>query len=313
MATFGERARELMAAQGISVRELARRSFYDKAHISRVLSGQKAAGAELAGRLDSVLGADGTLAELADDRLARAEQGQIRVDPAVLASVAEMLAATRRLEDVTSAATVLPAVREYLDMVERFAAEADRSVRPAAVGLVSELRQYAGWLHMQLRRWPVAEQLLDRATLLGIEADDPQRTATALSFAGYVAQQRGQLGRASALTDAAGRDTRASVALRTFNTYQQAELLALNSERTRAYRLLAQADAMVERLPDPADLPAGEYWYTKPLLLGNRAFVLDRLGEHAVAKRVMAESLAEMPEEWRHAEWAEPRRQFVAA
>jgi transcriptional regulator with XRE-family HTH domain len=103
MTTFGERARELMAAQGLNVRELARRSFYDKAHVSRVLNGQKVPGAELARRLDSVLGADGTLAELADDRLARAAQGQLRVDSTVLASVVEMLAATRRLEDVTSA------------------------------------------------------------------------------------------------------------------------------------------------------------------------------------------------------------------
>ncbi|HEV2784710.1 MAG TPA: helix-turn-helix transcriptional regulator [Actinophytocola sp.] len=313
MTTFGDRARELMAARDISLRELARRTFYDKAHLSRVLNGHKAAGAELAARLDAELGADGSLVALADERLALAEECPHRVDGAVLDSVAALLGATRRLEDVTSAATVLPTVREYLTMVERFAAEAGSSVRPAAVGLASELHQYAGWLHVPLRRWQVAERLMDRATVLGMEADDPQRTATALSFAGYTAMRRGDFRRADALSEAAARDTRVDVGLRTYVTYQRAEVLALNGEPTDAYRLLGQADAMVDHLPDPAELPDAGYWYTPAFFLGNRAFVLDKLGEHAVAKRIMAESLAELPEQWRTSEWAERRRAFVAA
>jgi transcriptional regulator with XRE-family HTH domain len=60
-STFGDVARRLMADRGISVRELSRRTFYDKAHLSRVLNGQKPASAELARRLDDELCADGAL------------------------------------------------------------------------------------------------------------------------------------------------------------------------------------------------------------------------------------------------------------
>lgn len=60
-STFGDEARRLMADRGVSVRELSRRTFYDKAHLSRVLNGQKPASAELARRLDDELCADGAL------------------------------------------------------------------------------------------------------------------------------------------------------------------------------------------------------------------------------------------------------------
>lgn len=64
-STFGDEARWLMADQGVSLRELSRRTFYDKAHLSRVLNGHKPASAELARRLDEELDATGTLVALA--------------------------------------------------------------------------------------------------------------------------------------------------------------------------------------------------------------------------------------------------------
>lgn len=60
-STFGDTTRRLMAERGVSVRELSRRTFYDKAHLSRVLNGHKPPSPELAQRLDAELGADGAL------------------------------------------------------------------------------------------------------------------------------------------------------------------------------------------------------------------------------------------------------------
>lgn len=65
MTDFGERARGLMREKDISLRELSRRTFYDKAHLSRVLNGHKPPGPTLAARLDEELGARGALNELA--------------------------------------------------------------------------------------------------------------------------------------------------------------------------------------------------------------------------------------------------------
>jgi transcriptional regulator with XRE-family HTH domain len=309
--TFGAKALELMAAQGVSMRALARLVPTDPGHLSRVLKDIRPASPDLARRLDEELAADGALIALVDERLAEATENGLQVDPAVLDRVADMLAATRRLEDATSAATVLPTVREYLSMVERFAGMARPAVRPAAVGLVSELHQYAGWLHVPMRRWSAAERLLDRATVLGMEANDPQRTTTALSFAAYTAMRQGSTRKAAALSEAARRDTNVHPGLRTYVTYQAAEILA-GDDRTAAYQLLSEAERLVTRL-DQTELTEHTYWYTPAFFRGTHAFVLDKLGERDRAKEVMAESLANLPEEWRTSEWAERRRAFLAA
>ncbi|OLF18160.1 hypothetical protein BU204_07910 [Actinophytocola xanthii] len=300
-----------MKARGIPLRPLARRIPVDPGHLSKVVNDRKAPSAELAQRLDDELGAEGSLVVLADDRLALAGENPRRVDMAVLDSVAELLAKTRRLEDSTSAATVLPAVREYTVMVERFAAEAPSKVRPDAIGLASELHQYAGWLNVPLRRWSTAERLLERAAVLGMEANDRQRTATALSFSAYTAMRRHQTRKATALNDAAGRDTGVDLGLRTYIAYQGAEILA-GDDDAEARRLLAVAEGMSAKI-DPKDLTSSGYWYTAEFFQGTHAFILDKLGEHDRARELMAESLAALPEEWRNAEWAERRRAFLTA
>ncbi|HEX6355618.1 helix-turn-helix transcriptional regulator [Actinophytocola sp.] len=308
--TFGDKVRELMAAQGVSgLRALAARVPVDPGHLSRVLNGTKPASLELARRLDDELSADGALVALVDARLAQADRTPRRVDTAALDSVASLLASTRRLEDVTSAATVLPTVREYLAMVGRFAEEARAAVRPTAVGLTSELTQYAGWLHVPMRRWSAAERLLDRATVLGMEAGDPQRTTTALSFAAYTAMRQGNIRRAAALSEAARRDTNLHPGWRTYVTYQAAEILA-GDDKPAAYRLLAEAEAMVDRI-DPAALTEHTYWYVPAFFRGTHAFVLDKLGERERARELMAQSLEELPAEWRSSQWAERRRRFL--
>ncbi|WP_157495747.1 helix-turn-helix domain-containing protein, partial [Kutzneria sp. 744] len=59
--TFGDTAKRLMRERDVSLRELARRVFFDKAHLSRILNGHKPPSAELAARLDTELGGDGAL------------------------------------------------------------------------------------------------------------------------------------------------------------------------------------------------------------------------------------------------------------
>jgi transcriptional regulator with XRE-family HTH domain len=308
---FGEKAKTLMDEQGVSLRELARRTHYDAGHLSKVLKGYKPASTELAARLDAALDADGSLLALANERVAEAAEAPRRVDDAVLEAVAGMLAATRRLEDATSSATVLPAVREYLAMVDRFARDSEAARRPATVGLLSELYQYAGWLYIPMRRWSDSERSLDRAVVLGMEAGDPQRTATALSFGAYGAMRRGDTRRASALNDAASRDTSVAPGLRAYIVHQGAEILA-GDDNAEARRLLHEAEKLADQL-NPDELTDSGYWYTPEFFAGTRAFILAKLGEHERARELMAESLAALPPEWRDSEWAERRRAFLAA
>src|SRR5262249_786751 len=57
--------RRLMAERGLSLRETARRVPCDSGYLSKAASGQKTISADLAARLDGVLGAEGALSVLA--------------------------------------------------------------------------------------------------------------------------------------------------------------------------------------------------------------------------------------------------------
>lgn len=254
------------------------------------------------------LDAAGVMGPEANQRVHGIEQCPRRVDTAGLDALAQVLAGVRRLEDETSAADVLPTVRGQADLAARLAQDARGELRPQATGLHSELAQYLGWLHIPGCQWHEARQHLDRAAVLALEADDPQRLSTALSFQAYRAMLLGDLSEAAALTDAAGRDSRVDPGLATYNTLQRAEIAAYGQDRHQAVRLLITADRMIEQLPATEELPDSSYWYTPSVLTGHKGIVLSALGEHDAAHRAAAESLAAMPTEWATAEWAAQHR-----
>jgi transcriptional regulator with XRE-family HTH domain len=234
-----------------------------------------------------------------------------RTDAAAVDAIATVLTGVRRLEDETSAAAVLPTVRRQRELIERLATGAPASSRPVAVGLSSEINQYLGWLSIPLGRWEDARRYLDRAAVLALQADDPMRLATALSFQAYAGLRTGDLRTADALSEAARRDTRVHIGLRTYVTYQRAEVLARDDNRAEAVRLLTEADRLVDHLPEPDELPSSGYWYIPAFFLGQRGFVLRALGDVHGARRAAAACLEAMPDTWRKSEWAVRRRQLA--
>ncbi|MGI8311027.1 XRE family transcriptional regulator [Saccharopolyspora hattusasensis] len=245
-----------------------------------------------------------------DERLTRAAGGLVSADQAALEAIEGVLRSVRRLEDQTSAAAVLPTVLNQRDLIERVAHDLRSPLRAKAVGLASEIHQYLGWLHLPQDNPGEAIVQLDRAAVLALEADDPVRLATALSFQSYTYQQTGDWRRAEALAAAAARDDRVYPGLRTYLHYQRAEILARQGEGKDAARLLSEADAIVENLPPAEELPESGYWYVPAFFLGERAFVLQALGDTQAARRSAAECLSALPEEWRNSEWAAERRQL---
>src|SRR5260370_37855423 len=61
MSHFGDELRRLLAAQGMSLREAARRVPCDSGHLSKLASGRKRPSRAMAERLDEVLGAENAL------------------------------------------------------------------------------------------------------------------------------------------------------------------------------------------------------------------------------------------------------------
>lgn len=246
-------------------------------------------------------------------RLTHVSRCARRVDRPALDSLAEVLASVRRLEDETSAADVLPSVLAQRSLIDRLATEAPQQLHSTAVGLASEIEQYLGWLAIPGRRWEDSRHHLDRAAVLALQADDPQRLATALSFQAYRSMRCDELPTADALSQAAGRDTRIETGLRTYLVFQRAEILARSGDKQNAVKLLSDADHMIDHLPPVDELPSSGYWYTPAFFLGQKAFALDALGDSDAARDSAAACLAEMPPEWATSEWATRRRALAQA
>ncbi len=236
-----------------------------------------------------------------------------RIDQPALDALAGTLAAVRRLEDETSAADVLPSVVAQARLADRFADNAPSGLHSTALGLASEIAQYRGWLAIPREHWDESRNHLDRAAVLAVQADDPTRLATALSFNAYRAMLVNDIPTAASLADAAGRENRVDPGLRTYMTMQRAEIAAYGQDTNRAARLLAEADRMIEQLPPAEELPDSSYWYIPSVLTGHKGFVLHALGDHAAARRAAAESLDAMPDTWRQAEWAAQHRALAEA
>jgi hypothetical protein len=100
-----------------------------------------------------------------------------------------------------------------------------------------------------VERWRDSQQHLDRAIALAIESDDFMRLSTALSFAADRYLRVGQPVPALSLNEAASRDQRVHVALRTFNAFHRAHVLVGNGSSREVVSALTAADELTERLP----------------------------------------------------------------
>ncbi|GAA1981761.1 XRE family transcriptional regulator [Amycolatopsis minnesotensis] len=248
------------------------------------------------------------------ERVSAAASGRLHTDARALTAVADALAHLRQLEDFTSASTVLPNVLAQRATVTELAKNAKGNTRKTAVGLLSELEQYLGWLSIPMGRWTDSRTHLDRASVLALEADDAFRLSTALSFSAYRHLRRADLSSAEALNEAAARDERVHLGLRTYVTFQRAEVLARVGSKNEALKTLSEAENLVTRLADDDEpLPGSGYWYVSSFFRGQRAFVLHALGDAKEARRVAQEALEAMPPGWQASEWASRRRRLAEA
>ncbi|MFI5561496.1 XRE family transcriptional regulator [Amycolatopsis japonica] len=221
-------------------------------------------------------------------RVSQAISGRSHTDVASLKAVAGVLASVRRLEDVTGPAEVLPTVLSQTSLAERLADEAQGKVRKRAVSLLANLENYLGWLTLSLDHFSDSRRHLERAAFLAVEADDPMRLSTALSFSAYRNVRRGNLTAAASQTEAAARDERTNVSIRAYLNYQRAEILAMNGERNDALSALTLADSFMQVRPAGQ---WGQEWY----FMANRALALSALGEGREASRVAGDAISLMP------------------
>ncbi|TYK49572.1 helix-turn-helix domain-containing protein [Actinomadura decatromicini] len=319
--TFGERMRQLMQEQDVSLRRLAKAVPCNVGYLSKVARDLGGPSEDLAKRLDELLGAGGELAGLRRppqrptsvkagdaDRLRHAARKPLRVDPATVEALARVLDGQRRLEDSVGSAAVLPAVRVQLKSITSMVTEARGPIRNDLLDVAAQWSQFGGWLYASVGRPGDALKSLGRTLEWATESGNQQIVGEVLSWQGYVAERRGQIGAMIGLSQAAQRLRAGSVG-RVYDLYQEARALAAVGEADAVRRLTEQAAAaVVDVRPDVAR--PWEYYYFAPgffvLEHGLAYRILGRTDPayNAVAIEHLKAGLDGLPANMRASEWA---------
>lgn len=305
MTGFGDELRRLLADRGMSLNELARRSHYDRGHLSKVVRGLKTATPELASRLGEVLGAD--LTALADSEHGI---GNRHADGAL-----ELVELTRRAGRSDLAPATLETLcqvtdrlcRDYPAVPAPVVSDRARRYLRYTTGLLSRrvtLRQHrellviAGWLAALLAC--ACYDAGDRATAeaaramtlqLGEEAGHGELTGWGFEIAAWFALVEGRPEETVALSEAGLEHagiSNAGVQL----TLQASRGYARMGEGQGARRALAAGQSLLDRLPVPEHpdhhfvFDAGKYeFYVGTVLtwLGSDDAAAEEHARHVVA------------------------------
>ncbi|MBV9012108.1 MAG: helix-turn-helix domain-containing protein [Pseudonocardiales bacterium] len=325
-ARFAEQVATLREQAGLSLAEVATAAHVARGYVHHLEHGRRWPTRGVAQALDNALDAEGDLVaawEAADalpkaaavpvgpedrERVALAARQPRRIDAATIGALADVLAATRRLEDQIGSAAVLPGVRAHRALACGLLADARHPIRDQAGVLAGELHQYLGWLLAESGHSEQAQRELDAALALGVEFEDPDLTSLALSFKGHLAWMLDDPHGVIALSCAARRDPRVFVAQHAYNAYQEARGWAMAGEPTEVDRILGRADELAERaVARQADAPPHMYWYGVGFFTLQRGFTWHTLNDPRFAQRAATEltnGLDELPEAERHSEWA---------
>ncbi len=242
------------------------------------------------------------------ERLTLAARHPRRVDAATVCALADILAATRHIEDQIGSAGVLSGVRSNTALARNLLSNARPPIRDRLGSLTGELHQYLGWLLAETGYIEQARAEFDAALALGVEFDDPNLISLALSFKGHLAWMMNDPHGVVALSCAARRDERVFVAQHAFNAHQEARGWAMAGEPREVDRALVLADKLAERaVARQADTPPNLYWYGSGFFTLQRGLTWHTLGDIRFAERAVTElanGLHELPEAERDSEWA---------
>jgi tetratricopeptide (TPR) repeat protein len=317
VTSFGVEIRRLMAERGVGLRALARQVQYDPGYLSKVVNDRKAVSGDLARRLDAALNAGGVLAAFAaapglngaftsedEERLVLAARHPKRLDQGVVASLAGVLAAQRRLEDQVGSAAMLKPVTAQLAVVSDLAGEARAPLRGDVLSVAGQYAQFAGWLNANTGRLADAGKWYDRALEWAAESGDANMAATALNMKGHVAWLAGKVGPIIGLSQAAQNGRAISAGVRALAVQQEARGHALAGDGDQAGRKLDAAASLTEHAAAHGeDEPPWIYFFSPGYLALQRGLAYVFLGRYARAIDLLSAGLADMPAEVRHSEW----------
>jgi len=315
---FPGRLRRLRQSRGLSLRDLARVTYFSKSMLSELENGHKSPSVETAQHLDRALEAGGELAAMViaapivttpddDARVDYVLGHPTQLDGPAVEALAALLAAQRRLDDATGAHVLLPWVTPQWTEVQRLARDGRGAHTGALYVVAAEWTQFAGWLAAEARQDADAVRLLTQAAEQADDIGDGVLAAQVENFRGYLERQRGNPRGIVRHFMAAYVTPGANVLQRIGDAVQAAHGFALLGDRHGAERMLAEASDLAEAADD-ATPPAIAYWLSPTFSRMGIGLAHLALGNHYEAEQNLRAGLDGLPADQRSAEWTQEYR-----
>jgi transcriptional regulator with XRE-family HTH domain len=325
VASFAGTMRALMTERGMSGQALARQVPCDPSLISRVSNGQQRPSRRLAELIDSALEAGGQLAALlparepwqvparlsADDawRLELVAGSPSRVDSVALASLADVLAAQRLLEDRIGSVPLLLSADAHHEVVLRVAAAAPARLRVRALDLAAQYGYFRGWLHESAGHLRHAGRLYDAALGQAAETGSVSLVSELISMKGHAAWQAGVMHDVIRLSQAARRDAGAFPGQHAIAALQEARAhAALGDARTATALADMAAEACARAAARADERPPWLYYHSPALFACESGRVWLHLSAHdkrhaGKALGYLSSGVAALDADARQSEW----------
>lgn len=251
-------------------------------------------------------GLAGQLTREDEERLVLAAARPARTDTAVVGSLGTILAAQRRVEDAVGAAPLIAPVRAQLATIEGMVVDARGPVRAQLLDVAGQWAQFAGWLHTSVGRPGEALTYLGRTLQWASEIDDRHLVGSVMSWQGYIAERRGELGSMIGLSQA-GQRVRRGTPDRVTALYQEARARARLGEANEVHRL---TEAAAAEAAEAAPARPWEYYYDRNGIFGLEHGLIYRIlgrtdpSYNARAVEHLTAGLDVLSEDMRSSEWA---------
>jgi transcriptional regulator with XRE-family HTH domain/tetratricopeptide (TPR) repeat protein len=299
---FGARLRALMERNGVSLRSLARRTFYSKSYLWDLTKGVKPPSLTAAQTLDDALDARGALIGLVPDLAEPADLELSELAQRVAASdmSAETLTRLERGVDelacayaTTAPALLLPAVRRNLAYVGRLV-EVRKTLDQSRRLLVA-----GGWfallsatLAIDLRQRPEARASLATAQTLAEQAEHAEIQAWCLETKAWDVLTDGSFAQAARLSRQAQAIAPSGSSAMIQSTAQEGRAWARMGRAPEARKALQRTAKLVSALPMP-DSPEHHYRYDPAKAVSYTATTLAWAGD-AAAEEAARSALADL-------------------
>lgn len=309
---FSLRLRQLREARGMSLRDLARLTYFGKSTLSELENGRRAPSNETAARLDRALEASGELEGLVTaiatssegaERIAHAVRRPRLIDGAAAEAWAEVLAAERRLDDEVDAHILIPSVELQRRAISDIAEDARGPYAADLHRVAAEWTLFLGWLNAEARHDAEAVRVLIEAGKQADTLDNGALSAQTENFRGFIERQR-RNPRGIARHFLAAYQTPGATTLQQIgDAVQAAQGFALLGDRRTAERLLGEASDLTEAA-DGEDPPAIAYWLSPAFCRLGIGLAHSALGNKAAAADNLRAGLSGLPAGHQDAEWA---------